>query len=200
MSTKATETIEITMQLEELIGRTITNIYSLVEMENGGLDTGECFIELDGKLVIDIPYDSSQEVLIKELNRKAVSLFADLSDQPVYHVNKEKKTIGEIADNYQKQKGTFFNRLRKFLFGDGPEIKEYLPYNVEYIENKLKHIKGRKITDFIWYNEIGDKGYFQLDNGYLMTETTTAQNGTGLAGLNYYQSLSQLIDVKGCNR
>ncbi|HEV7231371.1 MAG TPA: hypothetical protein VGO45_08595 [Bacteroidia bacterium] len=185
------------MQLKELIGKQITNIYSLVEMDTGGLDTGECFLELDNNLIIDIPYDSNQDVWIKELNPGASSLFADLSDQPVYHVNKEKKTIGEIAANYQKQKNTFFNKLRKLVFGEGLGIKEYQPYKVEYIENKLKGIKGRVITDFIWYTEMGEKGYFLLDNGFLITDKSTAPNGTGLAGLNYYESLSQLIRMKG---
>ncbi len=185
------------MHLEELIGREITNIYSLVITETGGLDTGECFIELDGKLIIDIPYDSSQEVFIKERDKKAISLFADLSDQPVHHVNKDKKTIGEIADKYQKQKNTFFNKLRRFLFGFELEVKEYRPYKVEYTENRLKHIRGSKITDFIWYDEMGCRGYFLLDNGWLITVTSTAQNGTGLAGLNYFESLSQLNLLRG---
>ncbi len=185
------------MQPEELPGKTITNIYSIVNMEVGGLDTAECFIELDGKLFIDIPYDAEQEVFVKELNNKAISLFSDLSDIPVYHVNKEHKTIGEIAGDYQKQKASVFNRLRNYLFGSNPDIKAYKPYKTEYRENKLKYIKDRKIADFIYYNEMGEKGYLLLDNGYLITETNTAPHGTGLAGLNYFESLSELIRLKG---
>ena len=43
------------MQTEEIIGKTVTNIYTLVKMEVGGLDTAECFVELDNKTIIDIP-------------------------------------------------------------------------------------------------------------------------------------------------
>jgi hypothetical protein len=44
------------MQTEEIIGTTVTNIYTLVKMEVGGLDTAECFVELDNKTIIDIPF------------------------------------------------------------------------------------------------------------------------------------------------
>jgi len=185
------------MQPEELPGKTITNIYSVVNMEVDGLDTAECFIELDNKLCIDIPYDTEQEVFVKELNNKAISLFSDLSDIPVYHVNKEHKTIGEIANDYQKQKGSILNRLRNYLFGTDPGIKAYKPYKTDYRENKLKYIKDRKITDFISYDELGERGYLLLENIYLITKTNTAPHGTGLAGLNYFESLSELIRLKG---
>jgi hypothetical protein len=31
------------MLLEEIIGKTITNVYELLKFEEGGLDFGECF-------------------------------------------------------------------------------------------------------------------------------------------------------------
>jgi hypothetical protein len=62
------------MQTKEIIGKTVTNIYSLVTMEVGGLDTGECFIELDNKYIIDIPFGNSDDIWLKELNKDAVSL------------------------------------------------------------------------------------------------------------------------------
>jgi hypothetical protein len=185
------------MQIRELIGRKIANIYELVKTEAGGLDTGECFIEFDDHLIIGIPYDTDQEVAIKELDPQAVSLFTDLSDIPIYHVNPEHKTIGELAAGYQQQNGSLLLRIRSWLLGHTALVKAYQPYKVDYHENKLKYLQGRAITDFIWYNEMGEKGYFLLDNGLLLTETTTAPNGTGLTGINYYDSLSQLTAAKG---
>ncbi|RAV97618.1 hypothetical protein [Pseudochryseolinea flava] len=185
------------MQIEEIIGKTVTNIYSLVKMEVGGLDMGECFIELDNKIIIDIPFGFSDDIWIKELDKKAINLFADLSDYPVYHVNKDNKSIKEIADNYQRQKGSLFNRLRKVLLGHDIAIKEYQPYKVDYRENKLKRIKDRKIVDFIWYADDTDKGYILFDNGYIITETTITNHGTGLAGLNLYESVNDLMNLKG---
>ena len=185
------------MQTEEIIGKTVTNIYLLVTMEVGGLDRAECFIELDNKYIIDIPYAHSDDIWLKELNKDAVSLFADLRDYPIYLVNKDNKTVAEIAENYQRQRRNIFNILRKYLFGQDIVIKDYQPYKVEYRENKLKQIKDRKIVDFIWYDEDNDKGLFLLDNGYLITETTVAPQGTGLAGLNYFESLENLIERRG---
>ena len=56
------------MRTEELINKTLTNIYSLVKMEVGGLDTGECFIELDNEIIIDIPFGFSDDIWIKDLD------------------------------------------------------------------------------------------------------------------------------------
>jgi hypothetical protein len=185
------------MQTEEIIGKTVTNIYLLVTMEVGGLDRAECFIELDNKYIIDIPYAHSDDIWLKELNKDAVSLFADLRDYPIYLVNKDNKTVADIAENYQRQRRNIFNILRKYLFGQDIVIKDYQAYKVEYRENKLKQIKDRKIVDFIWYDEDNDKGLFLLDNGYLITETTVAPQGTGLAGLNYFESLENLTERRG---
>jgi len=185
------------MQIKNLFGKTVTNIYSLVTMEVGGLDTGACFIELDNKLIIDIPFGDSDDVGLKELNKNAISLFADLSDDPVCHVNPGNKSVGEIAGNYQRQSRTFFNRLRKILFGHDLAVEDYQPYEVEHRAHKLKYIKDRKIVDFIWYADDHDKGFFLLDNGYLITETTVAPHGTGLAGLNFFENLENLAASRG---
>lgn len=183
------------MLIQELIGKTITNIYSIVEYENYGLDKGECFIELDNEIIIDIPYGESDDVWLKDLDNNAESLFKDLSDYPIYHVNKEQKSIGEIAKNYQKQKTSIWGILKQF-FGQGITIKEYQPYKVEYRENKLKYLQNRIIVDFLW-TDYFEKGLLELDNGYFITETTVANNGTGLAGLNYFENFEILRMRKG---
>jgi len=187
------------MKINDIIGKTVTNIYSLITMEIGGIYTGECFIELDNKFIIDIPFGFRNNIWIKELSQDAVNLFADLSDYPVYHVNKEGKSVAELAEKYQRKRKNIFNRLLKVLFGLDVVVKEYKPYKVEYRENKLKYIKDRKIIDFIWYEDDDyiEKGFILLDNGYLITETTVAPHGTGFAGLNFYESIDDLTNTKG---
>ena len=185
------------MRTEEIIGKTVTNIYSLVKMEVGGLDNGECFIELDNNIIIDIQFGLSDDIGIKNLDKDAKSLFTDLSDYPVYHVNKDNKSVGEIAENYKQQRRTIFSRFRKVLFGQDIEIQEYQPYKFDYKENKLRHIKDRKIIDFLWCADDGEKGFILLDNGYLITETNFAPHGTGLAGLNLYENINDLTNEKG---
>ena len=185
------------MQINDIIGKTVTNIYSLGTMEVGGLDSCECFIELDNEFIIDIPFGFSDNIWQKELNRNAVSLFADLSDYLVYHINKDEKTIEELADKYRRKRQNIFNRLRKVILGQDIVIEGYKPHKVEYKENELKHIKDRKIVDFIWYEDESEKGFFLLENGYLITETMTAPHGTGLAGLNLYKNINDLTHTKG---
>lgn len=185
------------MKQEEIIGKMVTNIYSIVTMEVGGLDSGECFIELDNKYIIDIPFNNANEIWLKDLNKNAVSLFDDLSDYPVYYINKNNKTVGEIAHKYQRKRRNFFNKLRKLFLGKDVVIKEYQPYKIEYRENKLKYIKNRKIVDYIWYDDDSEKGLILLDNGYLITETNFSPHGTGLAGLNYFENLESLKACRG---
>ncbi|WP_276500785.1 hypothetical protein [Terrimonas pollutisoli] len=185
------------MIINELFGKTITNIYAKFGIEQGWLDTADCFIELDNNLIIGFPFGFSEEVWVRKLDPHATTLFKDLSDYPVYHVNKEGKSIGEIAASYQKKKRNIFNRIRKALFGQEVIIKEYQPYKIEYKENKAKYILNSKISDFLWYDDGSEKGFFLLDNGYVITETTMSPSGTGLAGLNYYQSLEDLAKSKG---
>ena len=186
------------MLIKELIGKTITNIYTLYEPEVGGQDKAECFIELDHDIIIDIPFGFSDGIWIKELDKKAASIFVNLKDYPVYHVNKNHKSITEIAENHKRRQKTFFNQFLKSVFGYDIKVKEYQPYKVEYKENNLKHIKDRKIIDFVWYPyDESQKGLLLLDNGVLITETTVAFHGTGLAGLNYFQSLDELTSRRG---
>lgn len=184
------------MLIKNLVGKTITNIYSIIELEHGGLDKGECFIELDNTTVIDIPWGEGEDVYIKDLAPAAKSLFEDLSDIPLYHVNKDNKPIETIAREYQQQKRPLLGRIKR-LFGQALIIKDYLPYKIEYNENKLKYIKNRKIVDFLWYEYEIEKGFIELDNGFIITEVTIANNGTGLVGLHYYEDLSFLIKQKG---
>jgi hypothetical protein len=185
------------VSINDIIGKTITDILCKYGKEDEWLDTAECFIELDHKIYIDIPYGQATANLTVELDPKAKSIFGNLSDIPHYHVNKEGKYISEVLETHNKRKRNLYNRLRKILFGPDPSVKEYKPYKVEYHENKLKYIINRTIVDYLWENETTEKGFFELDNGYLISDQFMAPHGTGLAGLHYYDSLNSLKERKG---
>jgi hypothetical protein len=191
-------TDEIIM-LNEIIGKPITDIRCKFGMHDGWLDTAQCFIEIDRKFYIQIPHGQTDSVLVIPLDPAATTIFDDLSDIPHFHVNREGKSIAEVAKSHNARKKNIFNRLRKALFGYEPPIKEYVPYKVEYYENKLKHILNRSIVDYLWECEEVEKGYFELDNGYLISEQYMAPSGTGQAGLHYYDSLNTLKDRRGNN-
>nr|MBK9651837.1 hypothetical protein [Bacteroidota bacterium] len=67
------------MKIQELIGKKITNIYSILKMEVGGLDSGECFIELDNSMIIDLPNKNQTELTFKSIHPSAKSIFTDLT-------------------------------------------------------------------------------------------------------------------------
>lgn len=188
-----------TLLIEEVFGKTITDILCKHGVQDGWLDTAEYFIELDQKFYINIPYGQTKDVLVVEPDTAAKTIFANLSDIQHYHINKEGKSIAEVVEAQKKRKRNIFNRLRKILFDYEPPIKEYKPYKIEYYENKLKYIVNRKIVGYLWESDRTEKGFFELDNGYLISDQYMSPSGTGLAGLHYYDSLDSLKKQKGDN-
>jgi hypothetical protein len=188
-----------TILIDEIIGRTITDIRCKYGKEDDWLDTAECFIELDSKFYIDIPYGHSKDVLVVQPDPEAKSIFQDLSDSPHYHVNKEGKTVAEVVEAHKKRKQNILNRIEKALFDYEPPIKEYKPYKVEYHENKLKYLINRTIVDYLRERDGTEKGVFELDNGYLISAQYMAPHGTGLAGVHYFDSLKRFKERKGDN-
>ncbi|MFY0252532.1 hypothetical protein ACDQ55_01120 [Chitinophaga sp. 30R24] len=69
------------MELKHLIGKRITNIYGIIAYENYGLDRGECFIELDNSIIVDIPSGKTPHIWEKELEKEAVTIIPDLTDE-----------------------------------------------------------------------------------------------------------------------
>jgi hypothetical protein len=61
----------------------------------------------------------------------------------------------------------------------------------------LKYIQNRLIVDVLWYEDEIEKAFIELNNGYIITETTIANNGTGVAGLNYHQTIDDLTKRNG---
>ncbi|AEV99310.1 hypothetical protein A4D02_32430 [Niastella koreensis] len=195
------------MQLHELIGKKITNIYQWVEYEYYGVDYGECVIELDNNLIIEFPFDhykTDKEVYPGELSDKAVSLFKDLSDIAFYHLDKDGKPIPETKKEVTVVTYSFWQRVQNFLlYGEKPVamrkiIKKIQSYKADYIENKCKYIKDSTITDVLFFGT-NEKAWIELDNGYLITEVCAGMNGTGRVGVHIHKNLVQLIKDKGWN-
>lgn len=157
------------MEPEELIGKTITNIYGIINYKPHGLDTGECFIELDHHIIIDMPDGGGSEVWIKDLSRNAVPLISDLTDEKPYKGGWEK-----IA--------SLLKRKTHFIGGNPGYIKN------RKIVDLLWYPDGHL-----------DRGFLLLDNGCVIGETIAAMNGTGMAGLNYYKNIESLIELKGAD-
>ncbi|MDH6310643.1 hypothetical protein M2451_003438 [Dysgonomonas sp. PFB1-18] len=187
------------MQARDIIGKTITDIYIRFEYEQDGLDRSACYLEIDNSFFVTIPYSDDDEILIEKPDNNTESLFQDkYLVETTYHVNKDGKTIKEIADRRREEKRAFFRRIGKHLgtmIGQESLPKEYRPHKTETVLNKVSEVRNTKITDFIWEpnEEPYIKGLFLLSNGFLITETTTAPSGTGLAGLNYFENIETLV-------
>lgn len=177
------------MNTKETIGRTITDILVWSKLEVDGLDEASVFIQLDNGKIIGIPWSFESTGLERQPKEGAESLFTDFSDIPVHYINPERKTVKEVLDAKAKREASFFGKIKK-AFGLREGVpKEYRVYKTEYRENKLKYLKNQKITDFLMIEEFNSVGFFELENGYIITEVAFGPHGTGAAGLEYYENI-----------
>jgi hypothetical protein len=185
------------MKTQEIIGRIITDIFVWSKMEVGGLDEAEVSIQLDNGKMIGIPWDFESENIEKEVRPDSESLFSDLNDIPMHSVNPEGKTIQGILDAKKKRESSFLGRLKNAVgLGEGIP-KEYKVYKTQYRDNKLKFLKNQEIIDFLMFEDSDSVGFVELENGYIITETIMSPHGTGMAGLNYYESLQDFKESCG---
>lgn len=63
------------MTVNDLLGTTITQVYCVYGLQDGWLDTADCFIELDGALYAGVPFVAGGEAWLRELPADAVALF-----------------------------------------------------------------------------------------------------------------------------
>lgn len=185
------------MNTKEIIGRTITDILVWSKIEVGGLDEAEVFIQLDNQGIIKIPWDFKSENIESKPDKDSESVFADLSDIPVYYINPEGKSIQEVLNAKRERESTFWGRIKKAI-GLGEEIpREYRVYKIEYRENMLKYLVNQKIADFLMFDDYDSVGFLELENGYIITEISMSPHGTGMAGLNYFENLQIFEDIHG---
>ncbi len=185
------------MNTNQIIGRVITDIVVWSKMEVGGLDEAQVCIKLDNGKIIGIPWDFESEDLERKPKKNSESLFSDLSDIPEYHINPEGKTIQEVLDAKKKRETTFWGRIKKAVGWSEGIPREYRVYKTEFRENKLKYLQHQKIVDFLLFDDADFAGFIELSNGYIITETITSPHGTGMAGLNYYESLKSFEESCG---
>jgi hypothetical protein len=94
----------VKMGIEELINRIIIDIYCVSTYEHGGLNTASCFIELDDKLIIDIPWSFSEEVNITELVPHSISIFRKKQERSFLFFKPEKSISFEALIKNKKIK------------------------------------------------------------------------------------------------
>lgn len=181
------------MQAKDIIGKTITDIYQWVEYEIGGLDQGECFLEIDKDFFVKIPYFEDEEIAVENIDKRATSFS---SNQAMETVNKPDKEKNKVL-NKGEERRAFFRQLGKHL-GRMASYEEIAPkskpHKTENLSNEILEIKGQRIIDFIWDTEEDKKGLFLLSNGFLITEMSIAPNGLGLAGLNCFENMEKLVN------
>lgn len=185
------------MNTKEIIGQIITDILVWSKIEVGGLDEAEVFIQLDNNKIIGIPWSFESENLERKPKKYSESLFSDLSNIPEYHINPDGKSIQEILDAKKNRESSFLGRLKKMIGLGERTPREYRINKTTYRENKLKHLKNQKIVDCLIFGDYDSAGFLELENGYIITETITSPHGTGSAGLNYYENLTNFEESCG---
>ena len=187
------------MNTKDIIGKTITDIFVRSKMEFGGLDEADVFIELENERIIAMPWDFESENREQRPGKDWKSIFSDMSDVPEFHINPERKTIAEILESQKKRASSVLGRIKKALGIPEGISGAYKPYKIQYKKNRLNHIKNKKIVDFLMFEGADSAVHIELENGYFITETKMSPHGTGMAGLNYFESLSAFEDSCGTN-
>lgn len=184
------------MKLKELIGKRITNIYGVLESNVGGIDTAECFVELENTTLVEVPsYDCNHEVFEKALVNDAISIIPAFTDEMSEESEKTESATGK------NPLVILYSLLRKKV-KRSPEnnivLAEFVPFKDLIPQDKPRYIKDRKIVDFLWYpDKPYHSGFFLLDNGCLIGETIACMHGSGKAGLNYFHDIEALVHSKG---
>ncbi|MEL6671386.1 MAG: hypothetical protein AAFR61_04315 [Bacteroidota bacterium] len=177
------------MHTKDLIGRCIQDIHQHVCTRTDGLDEASLHLTLDGGKIIHFPWGPESLVHEEKPPQDAKSLFSDLSDIPVWHVNPQQKTVEEVSEAYKKRTSSFWGQL-KSMVGLGEKMpREYLPFRVEYEENRCQYLQEQEIKDYLYFEDDFFEGYLELENGYIITFVIMAPHGTGHAGLRFYESL-----------
>lgn len=184
------------MKLKELIGRRITNIYGVLESNVGGIDTAECFVELDNTVLVEVPsYDCNHEVFEKDLVQDAISIIPVHTDEMTDEADKAQAAAGKnpLVILY-----SLFRKKVKRSPENNLLVAEFIPYKEIVAQDKPRYVKDRKIIDFLWYpDKPYHSGFFLLENGCLIGETIACMHGSGKAGLNYFHDIEDLIHSKG---
>ena len=192
------------MNTKELIGLKIEDILVWSQMDVVGLDEAEVFIKLKNDKVVGIPWDFESEEIEKEVRKGSFSIVKKASSLIKFRSEKynlpEGKTYRDIMNEInEKQKSSFFGRLKLF-FGIKDAIpKQYVIRKTYYEENPFGKIKDLMIVDFLMFDEYDSVGFLELEDGSVISEIATAPHGTGMAGLSYFENLEEFEDRCGAN-
>ena len=118
------------MTIHQLIGKTITALYSDLEMEIGGLDKGQIFLELNHSQIIEIPYSPTDQNLEQKPSEKAQNLLHSLADYPVYSLKPKSESTS---------KPTLFSKIKNRFRGSSKTLGQYQLSGVEFHKNQLKN-------------------------------------------------------------
>ncbi|AUC15914.1 hypothetical protein BTO06_12465 [Tenacibaculum sp. SZ-18] len=190
------------MNIKELLGERIKDILVWVKMEVGGLDQGQVFIELNSGKTISIPWDFESENIETKPKAKSKSLVLKSSDKIRIESTEfnfpEGKTWNQVREEVSRnQNSTFFGRLKYKLGFKNGIPKRYTSKSTEIVDNEMKKFANLKIVDFIIFEDYDSVGFLELENGNIITETLTAPNGTGMAGLNIFENLKDFEENCG---
>lgn len=138
------------IQLKDIVGKTIRNIYEWREYEANGIDMGSIYILLDDedmdRCIIGIPHFEHE-------------LYPEFR-------------IDRVLDTRAK---SVFSKRKKIFRTPTPLAKK---------------LKGQTIKHIYFDHE---RGYYELENGYIISENMALPHGLNAAGLIMFDSIEQLM-------
>jgi len=166
--------------MSQVIGMTITDVLESYGIIAGWLDYSSCLLQLNNEYHIHIPFNKATSVAIYDYD--PVRSKQETND--IYaKIDMDYKHSGDSS--FKKDLDAKSSLLKKFITLLGIDSK---------VEDKRGFIVGQQIRDFLWQENDGYSGYFELSNGSLIQHLSSAPSGTGMAGLSWYENIQKLDD------
>ena len=166
------------MHTKELIEQKIMDIFVWSKMEPGGLDEAEVSIQLGDDSTVGIPWDFDCKDLKQPLKKGAESLF---TGERITYSKQLRPQDPKTVSTKKTLLHSMVGQLKRMLF----------PGSIHSL------LKGQEIVDILLFHNADLPGCLELQNGCIITETFVSPHGTGRAGLNLYQNLSEFEETHG---
>jgi len=182
------------MNLNELIGRRITDILVWIRSIDGDISETQMYIQIDKSTYIEFPYYLAHEnsKLNVDISKKVISLFSEISYYPICFINNEGKTIKRLK--HSKSSLRFLKTFQIFSIFDKSKLLS--------LKNKRQILKFKnQCIASVHVFQLENKKcclVLEFENGKCLTYSNENEsNLLDLFGIQVYADINEAQNFKG---
>jgi len=182
------------MNLNELIGRRITDILVWIRSIDGDISETQMYIQIDNSTYVEFPHHIANEnsTLNVDITKKVISLFTQISYYPICFINNEGKTIKRL-----KQVKSRLRFLKSFEIFSIFDKKKLLTFKTK---KQLVKFKNQCIVSVHVFQIESQKGslVLEFENGKCLSCSSESElNRIDLFGVQIYDDIKDVQNLKG---